>query len=290
MKRRELKTRRVCVVLPATRRAMPNGILPQLKEALRQGRGEAKKFVGGKSINDRTFTDILESFQELANGHEGLLHLMRALFFTGLHLKIRALLKKKAIPGQVALDNLFLSAASSNIEMCWAQLHLVEEEVERLFFLPDKIANLPPTWWSTHVAGSLAVSRLARFLISEGMEVFFPTPKEDIAWKIDLIARSKGDSCSMCFQVKSDSNLEWVKHRVLHTPPNGESSDATHRFFEGVRRFQERHHGIYMPIELSFGSRQFDLGSLTAKGHVIDALRHVINDARTDPHEHSRFE
>lgn len=276
MKKHRLKSRRVRVVLPASRIDLPSGVTSPISEVIKLGRWEAENYMGSKVLRTETFDKHLGTFPEIPI-------LARAFFFAGMYSELEQRLREKPIPGQIALENMFMAGAVISRELCLTQLHLTREANAALFLLPDRLSGIPKDWWNRMCAGALTLARLAHFLVEEGLRVYFPLPIEDIHWKIDLIASSPGgEAVSLCFQVKSNQEVVWLRYRVHRTGPNGRDSELTHRFWEGVRCFQKQHRGIFVPVELTFGSRQFMDGAVIPKGYIVDALRHMLADARSE--------
>ncbi len=280
MKRARLESRRVRVVLSTPRQPLPTGIKSLLAEAAKLGKEQAKRFVGAAEVRHEKFEEEFTKLHAQDKNHLGLRHLCRALFFAGLHIEIERISRQQPIASQQTIQNIFVTGALTSRELATAQLHVTPTNNARLFFL--SLPGIVDEWWTRQCAGSIAVARLIYFLIDEKWRVFFPTSTEDIHWKIDLIATIPGESSSICFQVKSNQHINWLLHRVHLRPPNGRDSEATHRFFEGVRRFQAHTHGFYVPVELSLGSRQYADGEVVTKGHLLDALRHMISEASCD--------
>ncbi len=280
MKRASLKSRRVRVVLPASRPHLPRANRQLLKDAFALGHTQAMRFIGSTDVRSDLFEKELEGLRARDTDHQGLRHLCSALFFSGLHVGIEDHSRKQPIVGQQALKNIFLSGAMTHKELTLAQLHLAQTDNAALFRL--QIPGLLGEWWWRQCAGAIAVARLAHFLVGEGLLIYFPTPAEDAHWKIDLIAKTPHKSVSICFQVKSDQSVTRIFHRVHRVAPNGNDSDATHRFWQGVRRFQEHTHGIYVPVELTFSSWHFADGALTSNGYFLDALHEMLNKASED--------
>jgi hypothetical protein len=276
MKRAHLKSRRVRVVLPASRQSLPVNTKQFLIEAFALGTRQAIQFVGSREVRSELFEKELKELSTKIMWHQALHHLCSAFFFSGLHLEIEALSKQQSMVSSTTLRNMALTGSMLYRELALAQLCLSTKDNVALFHI--RISGMVCEWWIRQCAGAITVARLAHFLLSEGFCVFLPTPAEDVYWKIDLIASKPGESISICFQVKSDQRVEWLDYQVLHSPPNGHASEATHRFFKGVSRFQAHTHGVYVPVELKFGSRQFDDGAVVAKGYFLDTLRQVTID------------
>lgn len=286
MKKRRLKSGRQRVILPAMRSKLPPGHLDRLQEAIQLGRGSVHYF-SSRAIQQEQFKPQIEWMREKTEEIEGFLHLYRALFFCGLHLEIKRLIKECEQQNLNLVDitlqkNLYIAGAMIQRELPLAQIHLNEWENIALSQLPNTLVGLPKTWWMNQCAGALTVARLSFFLVLEGYHVYFPSPKEDVDWKIDLIAKIPGEYGTLCFQVKSNQSVQWPEYNIVREKPNGHDSMMTHRFWEGVKHFTVQHKGIYIPIEFILGPQSYEEGQLHTTGHLIDALRHMLKEAHAD--------
>jgi len=99
--------------------------------------------------------------------------------------------------------------------------------------------------WEIYCQGALGVALFIQSLRRFGVEVYHPTPFEDIAWKIDLFTLDPSGEFGFCFQVKTKRNgnvsVEITVpdlHNALHIP-----------FLQGVMEFTNHYPEIqWIPL------------------------------------------
>ena len=283
MKRLRLKSRRDRVVLPGSRHLLKKSWLPLLREILLRGKEEAKIYIRSQRLSEQQIQSSLLDLEEKTADFPGLRHLCRALFYAGIHLELHEALDAQELKEKMTQQNLVISGSLLHKELPLTQLHFSKKGNLSILNLPSQLTELPFRWWTQQYAGAITVARLAFFLVQEGMRVFFPLPAEDVAQKIDLLAQFPGESGTLCFQVKSKRNFEWAEYEIHHSTPNGHHSKATHHLWQGVEKFSDEHHGIYIPIELTFGSSSFADGEIESKGFFPETLREMLTQALQDP-------
>lgn len=283
MKRLRLKSGRDRVVLPGSRHLLKKSWLPLLREIFLRGKEEAKIYIRSIRLSELQIQPSLVDLEEKTADLPGLRHLCRALFYAGIYLELQDALDAQELKEKMTQQNLVISGSLLHKELPLTQLHFTKKGNLSILNLPSQLPKLPFRWWTQQYAGAITVARLTYFLVQEGMRVYFPLPAEDVAQKIDLLAQFPGESGTLCFQIKSNRNCEWAQFEVHHSAPNGHHTKATHHLWQGVKKFGDEHRGIYIPIELTFGSSSFSSGDIEAKGFFPETLREMLTQAYQDP-------
>lgn len=281
-KRTQLRSRRERIKIPPSPQPLPEDHIPLLQAAFDEGSRHARRFITAPRIDEEMFREEREAFRKQAAGNDGFFHLLCSLFFYGAYNSLQWIMKRERISDKSAWRNFFLCAVSANLEMSDAILRLPDSEIESLFQLSEYLSHVLKRWWRSHVAGSLAVSQLARFLVLEGRHVYLPFPNEDAYFGIDLIAKTPGDSVSACFQVKSDAGVARARYTIYRELPNGDSTEATHRFYTGVGKFQKRHLGIYIPVEVTCSFKPGAVHSIILKARDEKILHRLLAELSVD--------
>lgn len=279
-KRRNVSGSHVRLELTEERCSLPSNIHETVKNVFVEGVMQAKFFSNSSSqVNSKTFSDQEKKFENQSLENKGVSKLLFTIFLFGLYRALKMELGKQTITTKNSLHNMFVIAAMANNSLAHTILLLTDKGNNELLSMNKLLDGVGQRWWAKHFSGSMAVSRLAHFLLKKKMLVYLPKPCEDIHWKIDLIAKVPSSSINLCFQIKADESINTVWYKVYHNKPECDSSTNLSRFLNGVKKFQDVYKGSYVPIEATLGSKAFERGCLQPTGYIIDALNHMIQEA-----------
>jgi hypothetical protein len=279
-KRRSVNGSHVRLELTEERCSLPKDINEAIQNVFVKGIMQTKFFLNSSSqVDSKTFSKEEEEIEIQSLGNKGVSRLLFAIFLFGIYRTLKTELGKHKISTKTALHNMFVVAAMANNTLTHAMLLLTRESNYSLLTMNKILDSIGERWWAKHFSGSMAVARLAHFLLAEGMLVYLPKPCEDIHWKIDLIAKVPASSVNLCFQVKADESINTMWYKIHSGKPEQDLKSNLARFLNGVEKFQDIYKGSYVPIEATLGSKAFDRGCLQPTGYIIDALNFMIQEA-----------
>lgn len=285
MSKRRLNGEHIRVLLPTTLFSLPEGYTSLLRAASYAGSERLPSILDSKeAITEKEFASEHKIYKEIAGENLALFHLLLSCFLSRMVYEFETM----TFESRASLRNKYLVAAMSQKELTLACLLLKPKIIPHIPSWDKHIHMGYNGWWASHFYGAVTVARVARRLLQEGAEVRLPTAAEDIDDKIDLIASFKGRSEGLCMQIKSDDQTDWIQHRVCGTIDLETADEHLKRFILGTREFQEKYRGIWIPLEITLGSKPFQDGTTVWRGAITDLFHHILTVV-LDEHDPTLF-
>ncbi|OGL70202.1 hypothetical protein A3C09_02660 [Candidatus Uhrbacteria bacterium RIFCSPHIGHO2_02_FULL_47_44] len=276
MGKRRLNGEHIQVRLPETLFSLPEGYTDKLRAASYKGGERTASILEKKeAISEGEFALEQETYRQIAGENLAFFHLLMSCYLSRMVYDFERI----AFDHRASLRNKYLIAAMSQKELTIACLYLKPKIIPHIPSWDKHIHMGYNGWWASHFYGAVTVARVARRLLQEGAEVRLPTAAEDIDDKIDLIASFKGRSEGLCMQIKSDDQVEWIQHRVCSGLNPNREPESLRRFLLGTRKFQDQYRGIWIPIELTLGSKPFQDGTTVWRGPIVDIFHTILTKA-----------
>ncbi|MCX6714191.1 MAG: hypothetical protein NTX72_00035 [Candidatus Uhrbacteria bacterium] len=285
MSKRRLNGEHLRVSLPETLFSLPEDYTTTLRAASYAGSAHVPIILSKKvPISENEFAQEQKTYKQIAGENLAYFHLLMSCFLSRMVYEFETI----TFESRTALRNKYLVAAMSQKELTLACLFLRPRIVPTIPSWDKHIHMGYNGWWASHFYGAVTVARVARRLLQEGAEVRLPTAAEDIDDKIDLIASFKGRSEGLCMQIKSDDQIDWIRHRICGPADLETADESLKRFILGTREFQKNYHGIWIPLEITLGSRPFQDGTTIWRGAITDLFHHILTVV-LDEHDPTLF-
>ncbi len=276
LKKRKLNGKHIKAIIPEIPFSLEEAYDEAFKSALKDGVLRARDLLRSRvCIGETEFLPEQLKFQTMANGNSGFSHLLMTLFLGRLYLSLYTTYRKIEHVGREKLRNMYLISAMAQRELTQTCLNLHEKEIARLENLHTRI-EIDKQWWKDQLTGALSVARLCHIFLSEKAIVRFSRADEDLDWKIDLIVSFQGQSDGLCVQVKSDYRTTSLSYKTFDDMNENEMDDKANRFVHGVRLFQNKFRGIWIPIEITIGSKQQKTTSALPKEESYQTIKHML--------------
>lgn len=188
---------------------------------------------------------------------------------------MKHLIKQIEIPSTMQLSNRYLTSALSQREFSISCLFMESNCVAEIPSIARKI-NMNGDLWRSHFFGALGVARIAHALLFEGARVLFPSPLEDARLKIDLIATFRGQSEGLCIQVKTNIHTKTMECHAHKKRLRTRDFVMIDQFLHGVRSFQKRYQGIWIPVEITLGPDAYQVGDVNQRGIIRQVFRSFL--------------
>lgn len=254
--------------IPKKLYALPNHYTDLLVNAISAGRERAKQVLAQKTlVRPSDFLEEQTFFSDISSGNPALFHLLMATFLINVGLTMKYLINKIKMPSTIQLSNRYLTSALSQREFSISCLFMKSNCVAEIPAIARKI-KMNGDLWRSYFFGALGVARVAHALLFEGARVLFPSPLEDARLKIDLIATFKGQSEGLCVQVKTSIHTQIMECRAHKKRLRTRDFVIIDQFLHGVRSFQKRYRGIWIPVEITLGPDAYQVGDVNQRGVI----------------------
>lgn len=274
------------VELPPQPHCLPANIFDLLKDAVDYAAIRAVTVWKMRTqINENTFDEDRERFVTIALENAGLYYLLLAIFFSKIYLDV----KRFGPTLKVCKRNMFIAAALSQRELTRAYLHVAENELPFIetwvgAHLETSESKFDKDDWRTNFSGARSVAHAIKLFLHNKALVYFPSAYVDIQNRIDLLVRFPSESVRLCVQIKSKQEHP-PAFRLFgdEDPAGGHEEDM---FREGVRDFQIRDPGIWIPVEIRMGRSGTEMNPMCPSeeaNKIFQTIANLVRDARLTP-------
>ncbi len=296
MAKRRCKGAFVRIEFPDKRDTLPPDTRALLKEAAEFGvlrahsiwkmsKRDATGHITYIEINDETFREDRERFQEIAADNTGLFHLLLSVFFTKIHQEI----EPRASAHKTRSRNEYLVAGMAQREFSQVCLTLTEKDAAMIPVVDSAQFGVSPHIWRIAFAGGRSVARIISAFRNRGAEIFFPIAYIDIQGRIDLLVQFPSNGLGLCIQVKTMHQLSRIRYRLIPEVSfhrRDELTKSDQHFLNGITEFRNQNNGIWLPLEIEIGNAAYTqtyIDPPTSIMHWFDCMIQDLNAWAINP-------
>lgn len=160
-------------------------------------------------------------------------------------------------------------------------------------FQRSKTMGIDREFWHTCLYGAMPVSRVIYELSLMGADIYFPTPMEDVVYKVDLVAYFPSAGTGFCIQIKSRASTETDTCILLSAPSTNELPEhpteddwlrliLKAKFWKGTQLFMNRYPNIFTPVFMEVGMRSVGIDALQNHMDVRNDVMGMVHSIQPD--------
>lgn len=172
--------------------------------------------------------------------------------------------------------------ASAQQQFTQAFLAMPEAMRRELFEEGHRIGVADVVEWRTTCSGAMAAARVASVLAADGLDVYLPSVRTDMADKVDLVAYDAQVREGVCLQVKNDHGEAWTSCTTYPTDDLAAAAKLDpylRDFIRGVRAYGARTGGKWHALLVRVGSKSSPFHELQCPGlqsPLRETLAHLL--------------